>query len=55
MFAAEIRQRRVNRMRRFRHWRWHLDEMFLKINGERLGFGLIRRSAGLAKWQNIAA
>jgi putative transposase len=18
------------------HWRWHLDEMFVKINGERL-------------------
>ena len=21
-------------MRGFRHWRWHLDEMFMKINGE---------------------
>ncbi len=35
MFAAEIRQRRVNRVRSFRHWRWHLDEVFVKINGER--------------------
>jgi len=35
MFAAEIRQRRVQRMRAFRHWRWHLDEVFVKINGER--------------------
>ncbi len=26
MFAAEIRRRRVNHMRGFRHWRWHLDE-----------------------------
>ena len=34
MFAAEIRRRRVNRMRGFRHWRWHLDEMYVKINGE---------------------
>ena len=21
-------------MRGFRHWRWHLDEMYVKINGE---------------------
>ena len=21
-------------MRGFRHWRWHLDEVFVKINGE---------------------
>lgn len=21
-------------MRGFRHWRWHLDEVFAKINGE---------------------
>ena len=27
MFAADIRRQRVNRMRGFRHWRWHLDEM----------------------------
>ncbi len=34
MFAAEIRRRRVDRMRNCRHWRWHLDEMYVKINGE---------------------
>ena len=33
MFAAEIRRRRVERMRSS-HWRWHLDEVFVKINGE---------------------
>lgn len=33
MFAAEIRPRRVDRMRNCRRWRWHLDEMYLKING----------------------
>jgi putative transposase len=32
MFAAEIRQRRTGGMRSFR-WRWHLDEVFVKING----------------------
>ena len=34
MFAAEIRRRRVERMRASPQWRWHLDEMFVKINGE---------------------
>ena len=33
-FAADIRRQRVSRMRGFRHWRWHLDEVFVKINGE---------------------
>ncbi|MBV7267536.1 IS6 family transposase [Erythrobacter ani] len=34
MFAADIKRQRISRMRDFRHWRWHLDEMFVKINGE---------------------
>lgn len=34
IFAAEIRRRRVDRMRSATHWRWHLDEVFVKINGE---------------------
>ncbi len=34
MFAAEIRKRRVEGMRTS-NWRWHLDEVFVKINGER--------------------
>ena len=34
IFAAEIRKRRVEGMRSSR-WRWHLDEIFVKINGER--------------------
>jgi putative transposase len=34
MFAAEIRQNRVNRMRAYSNWQWHLDEVFVKINGE---------------------
>ncbi len=34
MFAAEIRRRRVSHMRGFRTWRWHLDEMYVKMNGE---------------------
>lgn len=34
MFAAEIRRRRIEGMRSS-PWRWHLDEIFVKINGER--------------------
>ncbi|CUH36861.1 Transposase IS66 family protein [Jannaschia seosinensis] len=33
MFAGEIRKRRIEGMKSSR-WRWHLDEMFVKINGE---------------------
>ncbi len=33
MFAAEIRRKRVERMKAYSLWRWHLDEMFVKING----------------------
>ena len=33
MFAAEIRRKRVQKMRAFTHWRWHLDEVYVKING----------------------
>lgn len=35
LFAADIRRQRVSRMKGFRQWRWHLDEVFVKINGER--------------------
>ncbi len=34
MFAAEIRRRRVSGMRAYSNWQWHLDEVFVKINGE---------------------
>lgn len=34
MFAADIRRQRVSRLRGFRHWKWHLDEVYVKINGE---------------------
>src|SRR5210317_1093079 len=33
MFASEIRKRRIEGMKSSR-WRWLLDEMFVKINGE---------------------
>ena len=33
MFAADIRRKRVERMRPTRQWRWHLDEVCVKISG----------------------
>ena len=33
IFAAETRKRRVDR-RSYSTWRWHLDEVFVRINGE---------------------
>jgi hypothetical protein len=35
MFAAEIREKRIDGMRAFSNWRWHVDEVFVKINGVR--------------------
>ncbi len=33
LFASEIRKRRVQQLRSYSNWRWHLDEIFVKING----------------------
>jgi putative transposase len=34
IFAADIRRNGVSRMRAYSNWQWHLDEVFVKINGE---------------------
>ena len=34
MSAAVIRRKRVDRLRQVTHWRWHLDEVYVKINGQ---------------------
>ena len=34
MFASDIRRKRASRTKGLRHWRWHLDEMCVKLNGE---------------------
>jgi len=34
MFASEIRRKRADRLRAWPQWQWHLDEVFVKINGE---------------------
>ena len=33
MFAGEVCERRVQAMRQHTHWRWHLDEVYVRING----------------------
>ena len=34
LFAADIRRQRVCRVRSLPQWKWHLDEMYVKLNGE---------------------
>ncbi len=34
LFASDIRRQRVSRMRGFCQWRWHLDEMSVKLGSE---------------------
>jgi len=34
MFASRIRAKRVNGMRQHTHWRWHLDEVYVRVQGE---------------------
>ncbi len=33
MFAGQVRRKRVQAMRQHTHWRWHLDEVYVRING----------------------
>src|SRR5210317_273149 len=35
MFASEIRRKRVQQLRAFSKWKWHVDEAFVKVNGKR--------------------
>ena len=34
IFAADIKRKRIQQMRAHSNWKWHLDEVFVKINGE---------------------
>jgi putative transposase len=34
MLAANIRRKRVQQLRTYPNWKWHIDEVFVKINGE---------------------
>ena len=34
MFASEIRQKRVQQLRSYSKWKWHVDEVFVKVHGK---------------------
>jgi putative transposase len=34
LFAREIRKKRMHLVPNYSNWKWHLDEVFAKINGE---------------------
>ena len=34
MFAADIKRKRIQSLRCYSNWKWHLDEVFVKINAE---------------------
>ena len=46
IFAAEIRRSRVLAIRSFKHRQWHLDEVFVKINGVK---HYLWRGSGMAR------
>ena len=35
LFASEIRKRRADRLKSSSNWQWHLDKVFVKVNGVR--------------------
>ena len=35
MFVCEIRRKRVQQLRSYSKWNWHVDEVFVKVNGKR--------------------
>ncbi len=35
IFASEIRWKRVQKLRAFSKWKWHVDAVFVKANGKR--------------------
>jgi transposase-like protein len=47
MFAADVRQQRVSRMRVFTHWKWHLDEMCVTRRAAKL--------TSMARWFTCGA
>jgi len=54
MFAGEVRRKRVSRMRGFRHWRWHLDEVYVKLNGEMVTCS-VRSIRKVRSWRALSA
>ena len=41
IFAREIRKKRINLMGNYSNWRWHLDEVFVKIMVKHITYGVL--------------
>jgi putative transposase len=50
MFAYEIRKKRSQGLRQVTQWQWHLDEVFVKINGMQHYLWSVRRHI---KWLRL--
>ena len=50
VFAAEIRKRRVHH-RGYSLWRWHLEEVFVRIKGRPMIYGALWITT--AKWERV--
>ena len=35
LMAVEIKQKRIQQLRTYSKWKWHIDEVFVKIKGDR--------------------
>jgi putative transposase len=46
LFASDIRRQRVSRMRGFRQWRWHPDEMFAHADMNNVQTWPVRKDNG---------
>jgi hypothetical protein len=51
VFATEIRKKRIQQMHAHSNWQWHLDEVFVKINGE----GIVRLNSSVRAWGGVSA
>jgi putative transposase len=55
MFAAEVRRKRVQHMQAYTHWKWHLDEVYVKINGEmRYLWRAVDHEGEVLEWRRVA-
>ncbi|HZF43693.1 MAG TPA: hypothetical protein VEZ48_09820 [Sphingomonadaceae bacterium] len=53
LFAGDIRRQRGSRMRSFRHWRWHLNEMYVKLGLTAPAWRMERRRELSQDWSDL--
>lgn len=54
VFAAELRRKQRKIARQQVQWRWHLDEVFIRVNGERLINSRILQDAKIGMMSELA-